>query len=316
LVAAAATGAALSAGFTAVVLPVSAISRQRAIDVGLVTQSLPGWAGDVAKATAIDAALTGAGAALVIALMRRFPRGWWLPASALAVGAGAALLFVGPVVFDPVFNRFTRLDGEARADVLELAGKAGVDVGEVYEVDASRRTTAANAYVTGLGRTKRVVVYDTLLRDFTRDERRLVVAHELGHVHHRDVPRGLLFLALVAPVGLFAAARTTDVLARRADGERSGPAELPALALALAIVATPVTAVSNQLSRRIEARADSFALGLTDAPEPFVGFERRITVQNVSDPDPPRWVQSFMGTHPTTIERIGIAKAWENGRRA
>ena len=97
-----------------------------------------------------------------------------------------------------------------RSDVLELARKAGVDVGEVFEIDASRRTTAANAYVTGLGQTKRVVLYDTLLENFTRDELRLVVAHELGHVHHDDVPKGLLYLAIVAPFGMLAVSRLTD----------------------------------------------------------------------------------------------------------
>ena len=93
-----------------------------------------------------------------------------------------------------------------RADVLELARKAGVDVGEVYEIDASRRTTAANAYVTGLGHTKRVVLYDTLVENFSRDELRLVVAHELGHVRYDDVRNGLLYLAIVAPFGMLAVA--------------------------------------------------------------------------------------------------------------
>jgi STE24 endopeptidase len=315
LLAAAATGAALSAGLTVATLPVGAVSRARAVDVGLVTQSWGGWAGDVAKSVAIDAALTGAGALLAVGLMRRFPRRWWIPGSAVVVGAGAAFLYAGPVLLDPVFNRFTPLRGEARADVLELARRAGVSVGEVYEVDASRRTTAANAYVTGLGRTKRVVVYDTLLKRFTRDERRLVVAHELGHVHYHDVPRGLLFLALVAPFGLFAAARMTERLAPGGGSDRAGAAALPALALSLAVVATAVTTVSNQLSRRIEARADTFALRLTDAPEPFIGFEKRITVQNVSDPDPPGWTQWLLGTHPTTIERIGAGEAWARGAR-
>ena len=96
-----------------------------------------------------------------------------------------------------------------------MADKAGVKVGEVYEMDASRRTTAANAYVGGLGSTKRVVLYDTLLREFSPEEVRLVVAHELGHVHYRDVPRGLIYLAIVAPFGMFAVAR-----ARRSAGNR------------------------------------------------------------------------------------------------
>src|SRR4029453_2486956 len=137
---------------------------------------------------------------------------------------------------------------------------------------------ASNAYVTGLGRTKRVVLYDNLLKDFTRNEVRLVVAHELGHVHYRDVPRGLLYVALVAPIGLFAASLLTRRLAP--DEPRPGPAALPALALSVAIVRFGVTVVANQLSRRIEARADSSSLPLPGPPEPFIGFERGISVRN------------------------------------
>src|SRR5919204_4052882 len=205
-----------------------------------------------------------------------------------AVGFAAATLYLGPVVLDPVFNRFTPLpEGRARDDVLDLARRAGVDVGEVYEVDASRRTTAANAYVNGLGRTKRAVLYDTLLERFTRDEVRLVVAHELGHVRYRDVTNGLLWLALVAPFGLFAVKRLTEALGR---GAEPGPAVLPALAISSALVAGTLGVVSNQLSRRVEQRADSFSLKLTRAPDPFIAFEKRIAIQNVADPDPPGWL--------------------------
>ena len=187
--------------------------------------------------------------------------------------------------------------------MLDLARRAGVDVGEVYSVDASRRTTAANAYVTGLGRTKRVVLYDTLLKDFTPAETRLVVAHELGHVRHRDVPHGLLWVALVAPFGTLAVARAGERLTR------PGTTSVPAVALALALLAPAVTTISNQLSRAIERRADAFALDLTGEPDAMVGFERRITLQNVGDPDPPRWQQLLLGTHPSTMERIGQALA-------
>ena len=308
IVAAALAGATLSVALDAAPLPLRAVMRERAKDVGLVTQSWTGWAGDVAKSSAIGAVFAGAGAAIVVALMRRLPRGWWLPGSAVVVAFGAATVYAGPVVLDPLFNDFKKLPaGQARSDVLDLAGRAGVDVGEVYEVDASRRTTAANAYVTGLGHTKRVVLYDTLLENFDRDELRLVVAHELAHVHYRDVPRGLLFLVFVAPAGLWAVAR----IVRRLDrGDAPGPQTLPALALAVAIVAAPVTAVSNQLSRRIEARADSFSLRATDLPEAFVSFERRIALRNVADPDPPQWRVGLLATHPPTIERIGIARSY------
>jgi STE24 endopeptidase len=225
-------------------------------------------------------------------------------------GFGVLFTYVGPVVLEPVFNRFTPLPaGQTRDDVLALAHDAGVDVGEVYEVDASRRTTAANAYVNGLGRTKRVVLFDTLLERFTRDEVRLVVAHELAHVRYRDVANGLLWLALVAPAALFATKALTEALGR---GAEPGPAVLPPLALSGALVAGALGVVSNQLSRGIERRADSYSLTLTRAPEPFVAMEKRIAVQNVADPDPPRWTTWLLATHPPTVERIGTAVAFEH----
>jgi STE24 endopeptidase len=307
-------GAALSLGLAAAHLPLSAISHQRSVNVGLSTQAWGEWLGDVAKATAIGAVFAGAGGAAAVALMRRFPRTWWAPGSVVVLGFAAATLYLGPVVLDPIFNRFTVLpQGRVRGDVLALAAEAGVHVGQVYEVDASRRTTASNAYVTGLGRTKRVVLYDNLLKDFSRDEVRLVVAHELGHVHYRDVPRGLLYVALVAPVGLFAAAALTRELAPHEP--RPGPAALPALALSVAVVSVGVSTIANQLSRRIEARADSYSLRLTDAPEPFIGFERGIALRNVADPDPPEWLTALLATHPPTVDRIGIAKSFERGAR-
>jgi STE24 endopeptidase len=311
VVSGAVAAAALSVGVGLATLPLGAIGRQRAIDVGLATQSWGGWAVDVAKSSAIGGGLAAAGGALLLALMRRFPRHWWAPGSIAVVAVGAVFLYVGPVVLAPLFNRFDPLpQGQARTDVLELAARAGVNVGEVYEVDASRRTTAANAYVTGLGATKRVVLYDTLLENFSREEVRLVVAHELAHVRYRDVPHGLLFLALVAPPALFAAQRLTE----RLSGARGSPAVLPAAALSLALVGGTVGVIANQLSRGIEARADTFALRLTDAPASFVDFERRITVRNVAEPDPPDWQVVLLGTHPPAVERIAAAVAYERER--
>jgi STE24 endopeptidase len=312
--AAAATGAALASGLTVAALPLSAISRRRALKVGLATQSWPAWGADVAKATAIGAVFSAGGAAAGVALMRRLPRTWWAPGAGVAFGFGVLTTWLGPVVLDPIFNRFTPLpEGEARRDVLELAERAGVEVGEVYEVDASRRTTAANAYVNGIGATKRVVLFDTLLRDFSRDEVRLVVAHELGHVRHRDVPRFLAFLALAAPAAMLAIAHATRRLVP--DDESAGPRTVPAVAFAAMLVGAPVSAVFNQLSRRIEARTDEFALRLTGAPEPFIAFERGITLKNIAEPDPPRWARLLFGSHPTTLERIGAAVAFRDAAR-
>jgi STE24 endopeptidase len=315
IVAGAATAAALAVTLTVVTLPVRAIARERAKDVGLVTQSWTGWAGDVVLGTAIEAMLVGAGGGLLVFGMRRFGRHWWAPAAAVIVAFGAVMTYASPIVLDPLFNRFRPLPaGELRSDVLELARRAGVDVGEVYEMDASRRTTAANAYVAGLGHTKRVVIYDTLLEEFSPEEVRLVVAHELGHVHYDDVPRGLLYLAIVAPFGMFAVARLSERMAPR--GSLGTAAAIPATVLAISIMQPAVTFVSNQLSRDVEARADRYAMELTDEPEALIGFQRRVAIQNVSDPDPPSWATFLLATHPPVLERIGQALAFSREQEA
>jgi len=304
------TGAALAVLLTVANLPVAAISRERAKDVGLVTQDWVGWAGDVAKSTAIGAVFAAAGGAVLVFAIRRFGRRWWIPASAVVVAFGVISIYANPIVIDPLFNRFTRVEGPLRTEVLDLAGKADVKVGEVYEMDASRRTTAANAYVTGLGATKRVVIYDTLLKEFSPDAVEGVVAHELGHVHYHDVPRGLLYLLIVTPLGMLAVARLAEAVARR---DASSP--VPAVALAIALLAPALTMVSNQLSREVEARADRFSIRLTNDPDGLIEFQRKITVQNVSDPDPPGWVSFLLGTHPTAVQRIGQALALSPDRR-
>ena len=312
LLASVAAGAALSLAIAGAQLPIAAISHQRAVDVGLSTQGWDEWAGDVARSWGIGLVFAGAGAGAAVALMCRFPRRWWIGGTGVIVAFAGFTLALGPVVIDPIFNRFDKLPpGQTRSDVLELARRAGVRVGSVFVVDASRRTTAANAYVTGLGATKRVVLYDTLLERFDRDQTRLVVAHELGHVHYRDVRGGLLYVLLVAPFGAFAAAELTRRLAPKGA---AGPAVLPALALSVAALSLGVTTISNQLSRRIEARADSFSLALTGEPQAFISFERAITLQNISDPDPPAWATALLGTHPSTVQRIGLARAYERSR--
>jgi Zn-dependent protease with chaperone function len=304
---AAAAGAGLSIAMSLPGLPLSALARRRSIRVGLATQSWRAWGQDLAKAQAIEAAFAAAGSASVTALARRWPERWWLPAAAGSVLIGAAVSALAPVMLDPIFNDFTPLaEGGLRADVLGLAAAAGVKVGEVYSVDASRRTTAANAYVTGLGPTKRIVLFDTLLDRYSPDQVRVVVAHELAHVRHREVPRSIAFVALTAPAAALAVQRLSWTLSE----ERATARALPALALAGAIVAVPVGLIANRLSRAAERRADAFSLALSDAPDAFVSFERQIALQNVADLDPPRAMIALLATHPPTAERIGIALAY------
>jgi STE24 endopeptidase len=313
----AAAGAGISLLLVLVEFPLSVWRHERAVDVGLNTQTFVDWMGDVAKSAGIDAAFAAAGGALALVLVRRFRRNWWAPAAAVIVAFGVVTIWLFPIVIDPIFNDFEPLrPGATRSDVLELAERAGVDVGEVYRVDASRRTTAANAYVGGLGHSKRVVLYDNLISGFPRDEIRMVVAHELGHQKHNDLIRGLAWLALVAPAGTYLVQRLAEAFARREGlGDprvKPGPAVLPAIALAVGLVSFGMAAASNVLSRQVEGRADSYALSLTRDPAAFVALERRLAVRNISDPEPPELLHLLFGTHPTTIERIGIGEAWRD----
>jgi STE24 endopeptidase len=312
LLGSAATGAGVSLVLVGIGLPLSAVSHRRAVRVGLSTQDWAGWLGDVAKSTVLETVFAGLGGAASIGLVRRFRRNWWAPAGAAMVLFSVLTIYLFPVVIDPIFNKFEPLpEGKLRSEVLALAERAGVDVGQVYRVDASRRTTGANAYVNGIGHTKRVVLYDTLIRDFPEDQVRSVVAHELAHVKHRDVPRALLWLALVAPAGSFLVQQLAE---RMAGGRRPGPATLPALALSASALSMLLGSASSALSRRVEALADAFALRTTDDPEAFIALERKLAVTNVSEPDPPKLFQLLFGTHPTTRERIGIGEAWARAR--
>jgi STE24 endopeptidase len=309
-------GAGLSLGLAVVALPFGIAGHQRAVDVGLSTQDLGSWFTDLGKSAAIGAVLTAAGAAGLVALMRRFPKRWWIPATGAVLVIEVVFTFLAPVLLAPAFNKFTPLeDGKLRSDVLELGRKAGVDIGQVYRVDASKRSNALNAYVDGIGSTKRVVLYDTLINSADEAKLRSVVAHELGHVHGNDVPRGLLWVALSAPLAVLFVAGAGEALARRGGAEPGTPASLPAIALMLGVTSFVIGIAGSQLSRDVEARADTFALELTNDPKALIAVQRELTARNVADPSPPSALQFLFGSHPTAVQRIGAAKAWEEGAR-
>jgi STE24 endopeptidase len=312
----AAAAAGLSVAVAVITVPFGIAAHERSVDVGLSTQSLGGFLSDWGKGTAIGAVLAGLVGTFALWLIRRFGSRWWIPGSvAVVIGAGI-MTWLAPVVLAPLFNKFDKLPpGQARSDVLELAQKAGVDVGGVYEVDASKRTTAINAYVNGIGSSKRVVLYDTLIHDLNRGERRAVVAHELGHVHGNDIGRGLLFVAIVTPLALIFVSGMAGAIARREEVEPGKPAYLPAFALAIAATSLVIGIPGNQLSRAVEARADTFSLQLTDDPRGMIELQQQLADRNLSDPDPPGAFTFVFGTHPPAVDRIGAALAWEQGER-
>ena len=309
-----ALGVLLSLAVGVVALPFSWLSFKRGRDLGLFTQDWTGWLSDQLLAAAIGALIAGIGAILVIFFWRRFRDWFWLPASALIAVYALVTVWLWPVLVSPLFNDFTPLeDGPVRSQIERVADESGVDVGGIYVVDASRRSRALNAYVNGIGSTKRVVIYDTVIKDLDSDELSSLIAHELGHVKSNDIYRGLGFALLVIPLGVLFVQLATVSLARWRGDDLDGPAVIPALALFATLAVLFIGVPGNALSRNIEAHADRFALDRTGDPGGMVGLQRKLTLTNLSDPDPPAAFRSIFGTHPSTMQRIGAAEAYDEG---
>lgn len=313
--AAALVGASILLALQLVALPFSLASHERAVDAGLSVQDFGGWFQDWLLSTLIFVVLGTLVLLGALWLARRFGSRWWIPGTVGVVLIAVLVTWAAPSVLSPLFNDYEPIrSGPVRQEVLGLARETGVDVGGVYRVDASRRTTGINAFVDGIGSTKRVVLYDTLIEDLTADQRRSVVAHELAHAERNDVWRGLLWVALVSPFAVLFTSLLADRLSPGGSASRGRAISLPALILSIALSITAIQTVGNGLSRAVEMNADLRALQLTDAPRAQIALQRRLAKSNLIQPDPPGWSQFLLGTHPTTDQRIGLALAWERER--
>lgn len=275
---------------------------------GFSTQTQAAWLADRAKGLAVGLVLTAAVTLGLVGLARLFPEWWPLAACLGAAGLVLVVSFLSPVVIEPIFNRFAPLEDEALADELRaLAQRAGVPVRDVLVADASRRTTKVNAYVSGVGRTRRVVLFDTLLRESAAGEVALVVAHELGHRRGRHVLQGTI---------LAMAGTALAVLAVWAVVGRPEPADVPLVLLtgaALELAGAPLFAA---ISRQWERDADRFSLDLTGSVDVFEATFRTLAIRNLSDLDPPRALYHLLFSHPTIPERIAFGRRWGAARGA
>ncbi len=310
VIGAAVAGAGITVLLAVVRFPLDLIAFNRGRDYGLITQDFSGWLGDLIIGSLIGVLLAAAGAALAMWLWRRLKRRFWIAGSILVIVYAVLFTWLWPVVISPLFNSFEPLpEGPVREEVIRLADRAGVEVGNVYEVDASRRSSTLNAYVNGLGSSKRVVIYDNAINQLSDAELSSLIAHELSHVESNDLYRGLAFAILVIPLGVVFVQVATTALARRRGDDLEGPAIIPALALTISLATLVLTVPGNVLSRDIEAHADRSAIELTGDPDGLIELQVRLAEANLTDPDPPGLYQYLFGTHPTTLERISEAEA-------
>jgi STE24 endopeptidase len=282
---------------------------------GLSTQDWAGWSDDLLRGLGIKVATTWLVLIAVLALARRWPTGWWLPGAVTAAVFTMVASFAYPVVIEPAFNSFTPLQAsQLRTDLLALAHRDGVNVTDVLVADASKRTTALNAYVSGFGSTRRIVVYDTLLRQASDKEVELVVAHELGHAKRKDVLHGTLIGAFGAAAGVIAVFLLLSwggLLRRIGADSAKDPRVVPLVLFLAALTPLLLAPLTNLVSRHVEARADMHALDLTHDVPTYVASEKKLATTNLSDLDPNPLVYSLFFTHPSDPQRLALAREWQ-----
>ncbi len=304
--------AALAAVGRLVTLPFAVALRRLALEEGLSTSSWPAWAVDLLLSELVGVVVASLAVVALVGCARRWRRAW----PAVAGGVLAALVFAGsfvyPLLVEPLFNSFEPLpDGSLRSRVLEVAAAEGVAVDDVLVADASKRTTTLNAYVSGFGSTRRIVLYDTLVDDVPEDEAVAVVAHEVAHARHDDVLDGTLLGAsgAVLAVGLLGLVMGWRTRLGGLPVQQVGA--VPTVLALAAVAALAVSPVQNGISRRIELRADATALEATQDPASFAALQRLLAVRALADPTPPAWSQVWFGSHPTVLERVALARAAE-----
>lgn len=275
---------------------------------GLSTQSFGSWLLDQVKSLGLAAIIGAISAVAFFAVARAAPKTWWLWGWAAFTALTALLVFLYPVVIAPLFNRFTSLEeGPLRTRILQLGDEAGVPLDDVSVADASRRTTTENAYVAGLGSTKQMVLFDTLLENGGEDETVFVVAHELGHRSENHVVKSIAWTSLGLLVGfavLYLLVTRTGFLARAGADSVTDLRALPVLLLYLMVASLLSLPFQNALSRSFERRADEIAIELTRDPEPGVRAFRRLAFSNLADLRPHPAAVWILYIHPPLPERI------------
>jgi STE24 endopeptidase len=278
---------------------------------GLSTQSIGGWMLDTVKELALSAIFGLAALELLYWLLRTLPEWWWVAMAALAWLFLVAMAQLGPVLLLPLFFKFKPLDDPDLVERLtQLAEGAGARVRGVYVMDMSSRTTAANAMLAGLGRTRRIILGDTLIQSYTPDEIETVLAHELAHHVHNDLPKGLLAQAALMLAGMWVAAQALE-WGVAAFGFRgvADVAALPLFALAMLLFGLLVMPVGNFMSRQMERAADRYALRTTGKAAAFRSVMLKLAGQNLAEADPPAWVRFLFHSHPAVAERVRLAES-------
>ena len=278
----------------------------------LSNQSFASWMLDQTKAFLVTIAIFAPLGALALRGIARFKQ-WWRILWIASIPLSVFFIVIAPVFLDPIFNKFTKLqDPVLEKMLLDEASRAGIEGSRVFQVDKSKQTKTMNAYVTGLGPTKRIVIWDTLLAKMNREEIVAVMAHEMGHYVLNHVWKGLAFSIVVTFVVFYTGQRAYERGVARWGAkwgirEPGDPAAVPWLLLVAAVIGFLLSPITSGFSRHVEHQADVFGLELTHLNEPMASAFKKLAEDSKYDPEPNRFIELWHYSHPSTNERIRYA---------
>ena len=281
----------------------------------LSNQNFKDWIIDQGRGVLVGGILGLVVIEIVYFVLRISPELWWLWAGLILLLFNVILANLAPLLLMPLFFKFVPLEEENEelvARLMELADRAGTRVGGVYKFDMSRRTKAANAAVTGLGNTRRILLGDTLIDEFSADEIETVLAHELAHQVHRDIPIGILVESVLTLGGLFLAAQVLDwSVTALGFNSISDVAAIPLFGLVMGLYSLIIMPLGNAFSRQRERRADEYALKMTGNGAAYASALTRLANQNLAEADPEPWVELLLYSHPALNRRIAMAENYQ-----
>jgi STE24 endopeptidase len=278
----------------------------------LSTQKFSSWIWDEAKGFLVGLVMGSVVVEVVYFTLRQWPQHWWMLAWALFMGMFILLAQLAPVVLFPIFYKFEPLDNEdLRRRLVVLSERAGTRVRGVYRWNLSEKSKKANAALTGLGATRRIILADTLLDNYTPEEIEAVLAHELGHHVHRHILKSIFVQAAITLLGFWAANWTLHyAVDQHMFEELSDFADLPLLALVSVALSFLLMPALNAFSRFNERQADRYAFESISSVDPFITSMNKLAEQNLAERAPSRWVEWFFHSHPAISRRLAAAKEW------
>ena len=283
----------------------------------LSNQKLRSWLWDEAKGLLIGLAMATIVVELIYLLMRQTPQRWWLIAWAVFLGLMVLLAQLAPVVLFPMFYKFEPLENdELKRRLIVLSERAGTRVRGVYRWHLSEKSKKANAALTGLGATRRIILADTLLDNYSDDEIEAVLAHELGHHVHRHILKSILVQAGITLLGFWLANEVLHYAVERRNmfETLSDFADLPLLILVSTVLSFLLMPALNAYSRFNERQADRYCFESVAKVEPFISSMNKLADQNLAEKAPSRWVEWFFHSHPAISKRVAAAEGWARGR--